>query len=99
MKIEEFTSKAKLLSDIVSLVEKDPDSYIDVISAANSGFIKFREGYTRKLTALDFSLWKLIRPKKAKEWLENRETQGYLNLDMFPELEDTLKRIAKYPLT
>jgi hypothetical protein len=86
--------KDELLHEIYEQVKKDPDSYLEIIASANSGWVDFKKGYNWKQTALEAGIFKLINKKTAKEWLENRSKQGYLNLDMFPEFEWTLKRIA-----
>uniref|UniRef100_A0A6M3LUK6 Uncharacterized protein n=1 Tax=viral metagenome TaxID=1070528 RepID=A0A6M3LUK6_9ZZZZ len=93
---KEYSDKEirQTLKHVRNIIRQKPDLYTLFVSTCAAAWSDFENGYNRKLNGLTQLLWKLIKSKKAKEYLDNRKTQGFLNLDMFPEIEEELKRIA-----
>lgn len=85
----------KLKSDIYDAVKEMPDLYTDFVGICASAWSSFKNAHTRQKVALDLAFFKLISPRVASKWLQERKTSGYINLDMFPEFEETLQKIAK----
>jgi len=84
----------KLLNDLYGLILEKPEYYTEVITCASKAWNKYKANFNEKEAGLDLLFHRLIDKKTAKEFIKNRNTEGYLNLDMFPKIEDTLKKIA-----
>lgn len=89
---KEEIEKAKLL--VFKIITENPDQYTAFVTVCARAWSHFEAGHNKKMAGLTSVIWKLISPKKAKEYIDNRKTHGYLNLDMFPELEEELLRIS-----
>lgn len=84
----------KTMALVFGMIQQKPDLYPVFVEVCARAWSSFKDGYDSKVAGLSGILWKLVKPKKALEFLANRKTHGYLNLDMFPEIEEELKRIA-----
>jgi hypothetical protein len=87
--MKEYTKKEiqKTLSDVYNIIVQEPDMYTTFIETAGIAWTRFKKGYDIKNAGLRCILWKLVKPHKAKEI-------RWINLDMFPELEEELKNIS-----
>lgn len=92
--VEKLEQQARLIESIHDAIQKDPDFYPHIINAAATAWSDYRQGFTEKEAGLELILYKLLTKKKAQEFIDNRKTPGWPNLDMYPRLEETLNNIT-----